>query len=242
MYIVANPARIQGERYGETADAGAQVELPAGYRRFLKQYGPGTYRDWLYVQLPDPEVLKPFVEYEFWEHDEESPITLEQLTECVVTMSTIDGDFIAVHPAVDGLIWLPRHSEQLRVWTVEAGETWTETMDRIMRESNVQDVSGVATFDPESESRQFVFMLLPDGGTEALRQLASECSRQLGGFDLVKEKEHSCYQYVKRMGGWIRYNYAYGKEVAVCYEAEQEQVAETFIRWLESRGCRRHAT
>lgn len=241
MYLVAIPTRMSDEPYLDTIEIEAHLELPAEYRRFLVQYGPGTYRDWLYVRQPDPDVLKSFVEYEFWDHDETSPITLEQLAECVVIMTTIDGDFIAVHPAVDGLIWLPRHSEQLSVWNVEEGEAWADTMDRIMRSSTEQDVPGVATFDPESESRQFVFLLLPDGGAEALKQTAQKCSMQFGGFDLVKENEYSCHQYVKRMGGWIRYNYAYGKEVAVCYEAEQEQVAESFIRWLEAQGCKRHA-
>lgn len=58
MYIVSRPKPLsdgQNQALAKEYVAG----YPPGYLRFLRQFGEGTYRGWLNVQLPDREVLKP---------------------------------------------------------------------------------------------------------------------------------------------------------------------------------------
>ncbi|WP_231638605.1 hypothetical protein [Paenibacillus sp. JCM 10914] len=122
MYIVSEPKslsdpQIQAHVKEETGS------WPPGYLDFLRRVGQGTYRGWMNVQIPDPEVLKPFAEYGLWEFDADSPITEQQIGDCIAIGTTVDGDFLAVHPQTAQLIWLPRHEEYLRVISLlQAGE------------------------------------------------------------------------------------------------------------------------
>ncbi|MFD1903184.1 hypothetical protein ACFSQ7_02095 [Paenibacillus rhizoplanae] len=106
MYIVSEPKGLS-EHYRQQLEAEDAGLYPPAYTKFLQQYGEGTYRGWINVQAPDPEVLRPFAEYGLWEHDEDSPITEQQIGECTAIGTTVDGDFLAVHPGVNGLLWLP---------------------------------------------------------------------------------------------------------------------------------------
>ncbi|MCP3777963.1 hypothetical protein [Paenibacillus sp. MZ03-122A] len=59
------------------------------------------------IERPDPHLLQAYADYELWTHDDNCPITAQQLGECVVIGSSIDGDFLSIHPQVEGLLWLP---------------------------------------------------------------------------------------------------------------------------------------
>ncbi|OAB41977.1 hypothetical protein [Paenibacillus glacialis] len=107
MYIVSQPKPLSDDRSQALAKEDAAF-FPPGYLQFLGQFGEGTYRGWMNVQLPDMEVLKPFAEYDLWEHDEDSPITAQQIGQCVAIGTTVDGDFLVLHRETAQLLWLPR--------------------------------------------------------------------------------------------------------------------------------------
>ncbi|MFK0523060.1 SMI1/KNR4 family protein [Paenibacillus illinoisensis] len=116
MYVVSHTLKpVSAEELGYFEQQ-YSVSLPASYRQWLEQYGEGTYSGWMNIQRPDQEVLKPFAEYDFWMHTEDTPVSLDQLKECISLGSSVDGDFLAIHPEIDGLLWLPRHDEQITLW------------------------------------------------------------------------------------------------------------------------------
>ncbi|MFF2911300.1 hypothetical protein [Paenibacillus sp. NPDC057934] len=94
------------------------------YHEFNKA-GEGTYRGWMNVQLPDPEVLQPFAEYGLWEYGEDSPIHEQQIGECIAIGTTLYGDFLAVHPQTAGLLRLPRYADDV------CYEPWTGTRSHL---------------------------------------------------------------------------------------------------------------
>ena len=118
MYIVSQPKPPSEDRIQALTTVDA-ISFPPGYLRFLRRFGEGTYRGWMNVQLPDTEVLKPFAEYDLWEHDADSPITQQQIGECIAIGTTVDGDFLAVHPQTAQLLWLPRHDEYLKAVSLQ---------------------------------------------------------------------------------------------------------------------------
>lgn len=125
MYIVSQPKPLSDGQNQALAKEDVTV-YPQGYLRFLRRFGEGTYRGWLNVQLPNAEVLKPFVEYGLWEHDENSPISEQQIGECIVIGTTVDGDFLAVHPQTARLLWLPRHAEHVKAISCRHGSRKTK--------------------------------------------------------------------------------------------------------------------
>lgn len=110
------------------------ITLPPPYVAFLTRYGPGTYCGLLIIEMPDPQLLQSYTDYELWTHDDNCPITAQQLGECVVIGSSIDGDFLAIHPQVEGLMWLPRHSEIITTKTLDVQVPFTETLGHILQD------------------------------------------------------------------------------------------------------------
>ncbi|WCF10709.1 hypothetical protein NDS46_13045 [Paenibacillus thiaminolyticus] len=239
MYIVSQRLTPVPSGVIRQAEQDMQVAFPGGYSRFLQQYGEGTYRGWFNIHSPDPDVLSPFAEYDLWEHKETSPITREQLRQCVVIGTTIDGDFLAVHPQAEGLVWLPRHSEMIRLIPPEA-PSYTETLDRIYQETFGDAEPAVpAYFEPWNETAQHAFFLFnPENGSSlSLRELGTRCR----GFfqpDLLIENEHTGKIFIRELGGYIRLNYAYGREVAVFYEEEAAELFGEIAHFLRSNHCR----
>lgn len=142
MYIVSRPKPLSDDQNQALAKEDAAV-YPPGYLRFLRRFGEGTYRGWLNVQLPDAEVLKPFAEYGLWEHDENSPITEQQIGECIVIGTTVDGDFLAVYPQTAGLLWLPRHAEHVKAIFLQAPEQEDEGMYALVLDEIYRQVYGI---------------------------------------------------------------------------------------------------
>ena len=78
MYMVSQPKALSDDQNKKLAQEEVTA-YPPGYLLFLQRFGEGNYRGWMNVHLPDTEVLKPFAEYDLWEHDADSPITQEQI-------------------------------------------------------------------------------------------------------------------------------------------------------------------
>lgn len=238
MYIVSQRLVPVPSGVIRQAEQDMQVAFPGGYSRFLQQFGEGTYRGWFNIHSPDPNVLPPFAEYDLWEHEETSPITQEQLRQCVAIGTTIDGDFLAVHPQAEGLVWLPRHSETIRLIPPEAA-SYTDTLDRIYQETfGDAESAAPAYFEPWNETRQHAFFLFnPENGSSlSLRELGARC-RDFFRPDLLIDNEHTGVSFIRELGGYIRFNYAYGREVAVFYEEEAAGLFGEIAYFLQNNHC-----
>jgi len=194
------------------------------------------------VQLPDPEVLKPFAEYGLWEHDEDSPITEQQIGDCIAIGTTVDGDFLAVHPQTAGLLWLPRHGEHvkaisLQAWKSEGEETYTLVLDEIYRQVYGSNLEEAVYYEPWTGTRNHLFLRLPPGQDQfSLHELARVCQVEFLP-DLTIETPFACFLFYKQLGGYVRLNYAYQQEVAIFYEQDADQAFDTIRQWLLLKGC-----
>jgi len=222
MYVVSHTLKpVSAEELGHFEQQHS-VSLPASYRQWLEQYGEGTYSGWMNIQRPDQEVLKPFADYDFWMHSDDTPVSQHQLKECISIGSSVDGDFLAIHPDMEGLLWLPRHDEQITLWKhleLEFGDT----LDRIYK-GYYHQAAPVTTryYEPWNEQRNHTFYHLQDNvdGT-SIQQLSSLCQAQFK-WDLVIENEYTCKLFMASIGGYLRFNYAYGREIALFYEEMHE--------------------
>ncbi|NQX46512.1 hypothetical protein HQN87_14310 [Paenibacillus tritici] len=243
MYIVSEPSGLS-ERQQQRLTAENPAVYPPGYVLFLQQFGEGTYRGWMNVQLPDPDVLQPFAEYELWEHDEDSPITEQQIGECIAIGTTVDGDFLAVHHGVDGLLWLPRHAERIQaippeVWEQKEGGTYISLLDEIYRQMYGRSQEESVYYEPWTGTRNHLFLRLPPGtGQLTLPGLAAMCRAEFPP-NLCIENPYTCLLFYRQLGGYIRLNLANQQEVAVFYEQSAEPVFTLMQQWLVSKGCER---
>ncbi|MEK8130104.1 hypothetical protein WMW72_19550 [Paenibacillus filicis] len=241
MYIVSrqNPlSEIQNQVLGKE-DAAI---YPQGYLRFLRRFGEGTYRGWMNVQLPDPEVLKPFADYGLWEYDEDSPIREEQIGECIAIGTTVDGDFLAVHPQTAGLLWLPRHAEHIKAISLQAREQEDEGLYALVLDDIYGQVYGSSQeeavyYEPWTGNRSHLFLRFPPGQDQlSLPELAGVCQADFPP-DMSIETPHVCFLFYRQLGGYVRLNYAYQQEVAIFYEQDAQQAFAVMKQWLLSKGC-----
>lgn len=204
MYIVTEPIGLS-EHYKHLLETANEGQYPPAYTRFLQQYGEGTYRGWMNVQAPDPEVLRPFAEYGLWEHDEDSPITEQQIGECTAIGTTVDGDFLAVHPRVNGLLWLPRHAERIQAIPLPAGEEeeavgYALILDGIYRMMYGRSQEESVYYEPWTGTREHFFLRMPPGaGPLALKELA-DLYRADHPPDLFIENPYVCYLFYRELG------------------------------------------
>lgn len=241
MYLVSQPGPLSSNQM-EAIEYHSAVSFPPGYVRFMKRFGAGTYRGWMNVYSPDHEVLRPFPEYELWEHDADSPITQEQIGECIAIGHTADGDFLAVHPQSQQLLWLPRHAERIERIAVQVQEpmndgTYAKVLDDIYSQVYGGGQQGAVYYEPWSDTRSHRFLRLPPGTDGLTLPILSGMFRQVFSPDLAIENEYTCLLFYQELGGYIRFNYAYGQEVAVMYEKDAMKVYTAMGQWLLSHGC-----
>lgn len=242
MYIVSRPKPLSEEQNQMLAQEDAAM-YPPGYLQFLQRFGEGTYRGWVNVQLPDSEVLKPFAEYGFWDCDgDDSPITEQQIGECIAIGTTVDGDFLAVHPQTAGLLWLPRHAEYIKAIPLQAQEQENEAMYALMLDEIYHQVYGSSQqeavyYEPWTGSRSHLFLRLPPKTAQlSLPELAGLCRTDFP-VDLSIETPYTGFLFYRELGGYVRFNYAYQQEVAVIYERDAQQKLAAIEQWLLSKGC-----
>ncbi|RKN86247.1 hypothetical protein [Paenibacillus ginsengarvi] len=241
MYIVSRQIRLSEAQNQTLANQDAAI-YPPGYFRFLRQFGQGTYRGWMNVQLPDPEVLQPFAEYGLWEFDDDSPIQEQQIGECIAIGTTVDGDFLAVHPGTEGLLWLPRHAECIKAISPQAREreddgTYALVLDDLYREVYGRSQEEGVYYEPWTGTRSHLFLRLPPGQNQlSLPELAGACQADFPP-DFIIETPYACLLFYRQLGGYVRLNYAYQQEVAVFYEQDAQPFMFVIKQWLLSKGC-----
>ncbi|MFC7677461.1 hypothetical protein [Paenibacillus sp. GCM10028914] len=242
MYIVSRPKPLSEGQHQVLTKEDASI-YPPGYQRFLQRFGEGTYRGWINVQLPDSEVLRPFAGYGLWECDAESPITERQIGECIAIGTTVDGDYLAVHPQTAGLLWLPRHSEHIKAISLQAWEQkddggYALVMDEIYRQVYGSSPKEVVYYEPWTGTRSHLFLRLEPGqGQLSLPELAGACQVDFPP-DLFIENPYTCFLFYRQLGGYVRLNYAYQQEVAIFYEQDAGQAFAVLEQWLLSKGCK----
>lgn len=242
MYIVAKPRRLSADQSLALAKMDAAI-YPPGYLRFLRCFGEGTYCGWFNVQLPDTEVLKPFAEYGLWEHNADSQITQSQIGECIAIGTTSDGDYLAVHPGKRLWLWLPRHGEQIKAISLpiqddaEDEALYAKVLDELYRQIYGRTGETTLYYEPWTGTRRHVFLHLPQGpGQLTLPELA-QLARALFPPDLFLETPYTGLLFYRALGGYVRLNYAYQREVAVFYEQDAEERFSVMQQWLLSQGC-----
>ncbi len=220
-----------------------EVVYPPGYFLFLQAFGEGTYCGWLNITAPDDIVLRPFAEYGLWEHDEQTPIAEKQIGECISIGTSIDGDFLAVHPSCpEGLLWLPRHDERILLIPFQYQEqggpaALTSMLDELFILQFKAKREGTAYFEPWASGISHLFLRWqPRQELLSLQQLAALC-QQYYEPDLVLETEYSGRLFYKKFGGYIRFNYAYEHEVALIFEQKKQDQLEKVKDWLLEQGC-----
>ncbi|MDY8022551.1 SMI1/KNR4 family protein [Paenibacillus polymyxa] len=231
------------------------LTLPPPYVAFLTRYGPGTYCGLLVIEMPDPQLLQSYADYELWTHDDNCPITAQQLGECVVIGSSIDGDFLAIHPLVEGLLWLPRHSEIITTKTLDVQVPFTETLEHILRDEFGKMEPFPRYFEPVSPDKAATFLLFnPPDTAEAYNpahpneqaldfapasiQALAQRFKQHFASNLWIENEHICMAFLQTLGGYVRFNYAYGREVAIIYEPKAITRRDEILAFLQKEHCR----
>ncbi|MDE6364537.1 MAG: hypothetical protein K2L86_09825, partial [Lachnospiraceae bacterium] len=112
MYFTSTQLKLYSDQELLPSEYQGRLKLPQPYCDFMKTYGVGTYSGVICIDSPDFHVLDNYSAYDFWQH-ENAPITREQIEECAVIGNSIDGDYIAIHPNLDGYILLPRHSDTI---------------------------------------------------------------------------------------------------------------------------------
>ena len=231
------------------------ITLPTPYASFLTRYGPGTYCGLLVIEPPDSQLLQSYADYELWTHDDNCPITAQQLGECVVIGSSIDGDFLAVHPQVEGLLWLPRHSEVITMKPLDVQTPFTDTLEHILRDEFGKTEPFPRYFEPVSLDRTATFLLFnpPDTAkaydpanpndpipniAPASIQVLAQRFKQHFDTNLWIENEHTCMAFFQLLGGYVRFNYAYGREVAIIYEPKAIALHDEILSFLQKEHCR----
>lgn len=233
MYIVSERLSLASAEELERLERETGVRLPAAYREFMTSYGEGTYCNWINVTFPDPEVLPPFAEYGLWQHEADSPIAEEQLLECVSLGSSVNGDFLAVHPQTDGLLWLPRHDEEIVLVPCLEGPL-ARTLDKLYERQFGLPRPEPAYFEPwngESEHVFFRFTGQSAGGV-GLPALAERLRTKFPP-DLLEENEYTCKCFYQALGGYVRFNYAIGTEIAVFYGTDRRALYEEIADFLQ---------
>lgn len=206
------------------------------------------------IEPPDAQLLQSYADYELWRHDDNCPITVQQLGECVVIGSSIDGDFLAVHPQVEGLLWLPRHSEVITKKPLDVQVPFTDTLEHILQDEFGRIEPFPRYFEPVSLDRAATFLLFNPPETEeacgsahpndqalqiapASIQVLAQRFKQHFDSNLWIENEHICMAFLQTLGGYVRFNYAYGREVAIIYEPTAIALRDEILAFLQKEHC-----
>ncbi len=228
MYCTSTQMKLLSGSELRTLEQKGLDKFPRPYMDFMKNYGSGTYGGAICIYTPDFNSLKNFAEYDFWNY-EEAPITKEQFHECAVIGNSIDGDFIAVHAEVKGYILLPRESDIITLFQ-DNDENFICTINKIgklLYDENLADY-----FEPVGNKQ--VFLRASDRN---IHDLARRFKRAFKG-DYLIENEYVCEVFLIDMGGYVRFNYSYGHEVAVFYSDYGLACFEKVKKFLKENGCR----
>lgn len=146
-----------------------------------------------------------------------------------VLLNSIDGDYIAIHSQVEGYILFPRNSDIIKLFPY-AEESFVYSINKI----------GKYLYDEELEN-----YFEPVGAQSLFLHASSEITEALiEGFktvfkgDYLIENEYICDVFLRRMGGYVRFNLALKSEIAVFYSDYGLACFEKVKKFLIDNGCK----
>lgn len=220
MYVVSNKLAI----VPSTKLQPKGFTLPRSYVAFLEEYGEGTYCGVLNIEKPDEQRMKDFTDMGFWIFDDRIPIKEKQLEECIVLVTSIDGDIFAIHPDKDQLLLFPRHSDEISLFDIDE-DKFCKTLNILMSYLYSGSIPP-AYFEPWNQKKSN-FLRFKAGEFATIQALAKQYYKQFHP-DFLWEDKYACEVFHKFFGGYVRFNYSYD-EVAVFYDEEKKaQVKDTF--------------
>lgn len=227
MYCTSTQLRLFSEQELLPSEYRDKLKLPQPYCDFMKTYGDGTYGGVICIYSPDFDILDNYSAYDFWQH-ENAPITKEQIEECAVIGNSIDGDYIAVHPNLNGYILLPRHSDIISYFPFN-GEPFLDTVCKIVHTLYGEDTENY--FEPAGAHHLFLYKYKAD-----LHGMAKQFQTAFG-YDYLIENEYYCEVFLLRMGGYVRFNFHYS-EIAIFYSDYGLTYFQETKNFLTERGCK----
>jgi hypothetical protein len=233
MYITSTHKDvISGQTLNEVEEKTGLV-LPVAYRAFLETYGRGTYDGGIIIHFPpDTELLKQFVDYEFWNH-EDAPVTRQQIGECAVIGYSIDTDYFAIHKNVNGLILFPRHSEEIALFAMHDTD-FCITLNEII--THLWGKQALTVEGIYFESHCQINHLFLHYKTKELFDIA-QLFKASFKYDHLVEDQYICIVFLRRMGGYVRFNYHFGFEVAIFYDQDEIKIFNEVEEFLKQNGC-----
>jgi len=212
--------------------------LPRSYKQFLETFGTGTYAGTIVIDIPD-ERIKESELHDFWEH-KNSPISKEEVGECLCLANSIDGDFLAMHKNYDGLILLPRYSEIITVFPIDKND-FRLTLNCVFKHLYNEDTASYYYFEPTiSTNHKFMF-----AQSENIYHLIQELKSNFS-IDYLVEDQYICKIFLHSMGGYVRFNLSvlqYGVkkvEVAIIYTDGGINVFSGVVGFLQRHGAINH--
>lgn len=227
MYCTSTRLQLLSEGELVSLEHQGQLKFPESYRDFMKTYGTGTYGGAICINCPDFDLLKKYAKYDFWKYDN-SPIRREQMKECVVIGNSIDGDYITVHSDVDGYIMLPRHSERIELFPAR-NEDFLSTISKIGYALYDEDLENY--FEPAGSDCIFLHYFGKDVHKFTRRFKAAFQN------DYLIEDAYMCQVFFIRMGGYVRFSFSRGFEIAVFYSNYGLEYFEKIKKYLKENGC-----
>lgn len=227
LYITSTQLKLLTAN--ELTSLGRQGELrfPQQYCNFMQTYGVGTYGGAIYINAPDFDILKDFSECDFWQH-ENAPIMQEQIKDCVVIGNSIDGDFIAIHSNINGYILLPRQSDII-TFIPYSDEEFVESVNKIGFCLYNEKLEGY--FEPVGCNHVFLRSV-----NKGLYDIADRF-KSLFQNDYLIENDYICEVFFLRLGGYVRFNLAYGFEVAIFYSHYGLDFFQEIKKFMNENGC-----
>ncbi|MCL2580236.1 MAG: SMI1/KNR4 family protein [Oscillospiraceae bacterium] len=229
MYITSqNIKKISQDKLHEI-ETKIGFSLPASYKGFLKTFGEGTYNGAVYICFPNDTLLKEneFARYDFWQH-EEAPITQTQIEECVCLAQSVDGDMLIIHKSVNGLVLLPRHSDQITLFPIDLYD-FRLTIDNVIKQLFTDNEIDACYFENSPKSK-FMYSRL-DNVHDFIRLFKSRfvC-------DFLIENKYNCNIFLLSMGGFVRFSLNNYSEAAIFYDDEGLSVFEDVVKFLQDNG------
>lgn len=196
--------------------------LPIDYVDFLKNYGEGTYCDYVIISYPDYENIPATFgkETELWEFDED--YTTQDLIKSIQIGWTIDGDMICVTDNRKGKVFiLPRHSE-----TITSFDSFLVAIKSL----DLETVNEY--FDPQFDGQIEQIKLIKNSALIDILPIHKAFLENYK-YDFVVCKSTQPKYIIKEIGGWVYFDLIYKSSINIKFQKQYLEVAKPIINFLK---------
>jgi len=203
MYITSKNLNKRSKSELDAFEKETGLILPISYRNFLETFGTGTYAGVFVIEFPDDVRLIDFANYDLWNH-ENAPITQEEIGECTCLVSSVGGDFLAIHKNVNDLILIPRHSEEIKLFQIINGD-FRATLNNVFKCIGYGEESDIFNYFATGRSSYSKFMRFYSNSAGLLRLIELFKSTFPCNFIMETKFEYTLFLY--SMGGCVCFNH-----------------------------------